>query len=175
MKNILLLICLFPLFTCAQKLPDFGLDKVHIVNDGQNIQAETIPVNSEPELHNNRFYYWYSSNKIHSTQGGYSGRLLNGNYKEFYPDKTLKEEGDFKEGLKDGIWKDWNPHGDLSQQYTWKKGLLSGKFIICDEKGYIKQSGKYHDGVLMVKDSVSFWHKLDFFKKNKAVSPNTKP
>jgi hypothetical protein len=175
MKKILLLISLFPLFTYAQKLPDFGLDKVHIINNDQNILAETIPVNSEPDLYNDRFYFWYSSNRIHSTQGGYSGRLLNGNYKEFYPSKALKEEGCFKEGLKDGIWKTWNEDGNLAQQYTWKKGLLSGKFIICDEKGYIKQSGKYKNGILSVRDSVSLWQKLEFFKKNKAVYPDTKP
>jgi antitoxin component YwqK of YwqJK toxin-antitoxin module len=110
------------------------MDKVHIVDSDQNIQAETIPVNSEPDLYNDRFYFWYSSNRIHSTQGGYSGRLLNGNYKEFYPGKALKEEGYFKEGLKDGIWKSWNEYGNLVEQYTWKKGLLSGKFIRCDEK-----------------------------------------
>jgi hypothetical protein len=174
MKKILLLICLFPLCTHAQKLPDFGMDKVHIVDSDQNIQAETIPVNSEPDLYNDRFYFWYSSNRIHSTQGGYSGRLLNGNYKEFYPGKALKEEGYFKEGLKDGIWKSWNEYGNLVEQYTWKKGLLSGKFIRCDEKGYIRQSGKYRNGILLARDSVSLWQKLEFFKKNKAV-PVTQP
>jgi len=174
MKKLLLLICLLPLFSHAQKLPDFGLDKVHIVNGDQHIQAETIPVNSGPELHNDRFYFWYSANRIHSTQGGYSGRLLNGDYKEFYPDKTLKEEGTFKEGLKDGIWKTWNENGSLVQQYTWKKGLLSGKFIICDDKGYIRASGKYKNGTLLVRDSVTLWKKLEFFKKDKAANQSTK-
>lgn len=167
MKKTFLLICLFPLFTYAQKIPDFGLHKVHIVSEDKTIQAETLPVNSDPELHNNRFYFWYSANMIHSTQGGFSGRLLNGNYKEFYGNKTLREEGNFREGLKDGIWKSWNENGNLAQQYTWKKGILFGKFILCDENGYIKKSGKYKNGVLMVRDSVSFLRKLEFFRKGK--------
>jgi hypothetical protein len=175
MKKLLLVVCLFPLFTYAQKLPDFGLDKVHVVNSDQNIMAETIPVNSEPKLRDDRFYFWYSSNRIHSTQGGYTGRLLNGNYKEFYPDKTLKEEGNFRDGLKDGIWKTWNQNGNILQQYTWKKGLLSGNFIICDDKGYIKQSGKYKNGTLQVRDSISIWQKLEFFKRNKVSNSNTNP
>lgn len=167
MKRTLLLFCLFPLFSFAQKLPDFGIDKVHIINGDKNIQAEILPVSSEPDLYNDRFYFWYSSNTIHSTQGGYSGRLLNGNYKEFYPNKTLKEEGNFKNGLKEGLWKDWNDAGNLMQQYTWKKGLRSGKFIVCDEKGYIKQSGYYKNDILQSSDSTSFWQKLEFYKKKK--------
>jgi hypothetical protein len=164
---------LLPVFGFAQQMPASGFDKVHIIADGLNIQAEILPVSDAPELCNDRFYFWYSSNTIHSTQGGFSGRLLNGSYKEYFPNKNLKEEGVFKEGLKEGIWKTWNESGNLIRQYTWKKGLRSGKYFLCNEKGYITETGTYKNNMLKVKDTTSFWKKLEFYKKKKTdtISP----
>lgn len=167
------IVLLLPVLALGQQLPPSGLDKIHIITDVLNIQAETLPVSDAPELHNDRFYFWYSANVIHSTQGGFSGRLLNGWYKAYYPNKNLQEEGIFKEGLKDGIWKTWNENGNLIEQYTWKKGLRSGKYFLCDDKGYIRESGAYKNNVLQAKDTSSFWRKLEFYKKKKADTVRT--
>jgi len=123
MKNILLLICLLPFCTYAQKLPDSGFDKMRIVEPDKIVQADLKEVASAPNIKSDRFYYWYSGNAIHSTQGGFSGRLLNGLYAEYYLNKNLKEQGIFKKGLKDGVWKKWNENGTLSNTTTWKNGL----------------------------------------------------
>jgi hypothetical protein len=172
-RRIFFIVLLLPLWGFGQQLPPSGMDRVHIATDSLNIQAETLPVSEAPDLHNDRLYFWYSANTIHSTQGGFSGRLLNGTYKSYYPNKNLKEAGVFKEGLKDGIWKTWNENGNLVRQYTWKKGLRSGKYFLCNEQGYIRESGTYKNNVLQARDTTSFWRKLEFYKKKKTDTVRT--
>src|ERR1700744_5503516 len=104
MKRFLLLFSFWPLLCQAQKIPDFGFDKVRIADGDKIIQAEILPVTHIPVLEDDRFYFWYSANTIHSTQGGFSGKLLNGSYTEYYPDKSLKQQGIFKAGLMMGKW-----------------------------------------------------------------------
>jgi len=108
----------------AQNYPDDGLDKVRIIESDRIIQAEIKPLNNNPGAKGDRFYYWYSDNAIHSTQGGYSGDLLNGLYNEYYLNKNLKAQGVFKKGLKEGVWKSWKDDGTLSEVSTWKNGLI---------------------------------------------------
>lgn len=164
MKNFILLICLCPLFSQAQKIPDFGFDKVHLADGDKTIQAEILPVSSAPKAEPNRTYFWYNANVIHSTRGGFSGRLLNGSYAEYYPDKNLKEQGHFNKGLKDGVWKDWTDNGLLINSYTWSNGIRSGKFALYDEQGRVKQSGKYRNDII---DSATFWQRVNIFKKKR--------
>jgi antitoxin component YwqK of YwqJK toxin-antitoxin module len=102
---------------------DNDYSQIRIIDSMQEIRADVLPFKSEPKIKNDRYYFWYFNNKIHSTQGGYNGQLLNGHYVAFYPDKNLKEEGNFKKGLKDGEWKSWNPNGDLTNVITWNEGI----------------------------------------------------
>jgi hypothetical protein len=165
MKRLLLLLTFLPLFTFAQRLPDDGFDKIRIAGPNEIIQAELLPVSSDPVKKADRFYYWYSSNTIHQTQGSYSGRLLNGTYNKYYLDRSLKEQGEFKNGLKTNIWRSWNEKGILTEIYTWKKGLKNGTYTIYDDQGQVKESGKYKDDVLVKPDNRSFWKRLNIFKK----------
>ncbi len=151
MKNFLLLLFLLPVFASAQKLSDYGFDKVRIVDTGKIIQAETKPVSSPPNVHSDRLYFWYAANKIHSTEGGFSGRLLNGSYNEFYPDKNLREQGNFKKGLKDGVWKSWDEDGTLDSSSKWKNGLE------------------------MPDSTAPIWKKLPFLKKKKSKTTASPP
>lgn len=174
----------------AQQLPDMGLSKVRVNESDRNIQAETKPTGSLPEIETDRSYYWYSGGKIKITQGGYSGKLLNGRYSEFYLNKNLKEQGYFNKGLKNEVWKSWNENGVLIQTVTWKNGLRNGEFILFDAKGTIKQKGSYrndmldgkqfnyqgkdsvqvvtyHDGKIAPAKKGSFFRKLNIFKKKK--------
>jgi antitoxin component YwqK of YwqJK toxin-antitoxin module len=105
-------------------LNDDGFSQVRIIDSTQQIRADILPLKSSPKIKNDRYYYWYLDNVIHSTQGGYNGQLLNGHYTAFYPDKNLKEEGDFKSGLKEGEWKTWNPKGDLKSVTNWRDGVM---------------------------------------------------
>lgn len=125
MKSILT--ALFLLISCslyAQNFPDDGLDKVRIVESDKVIKAEIKPLIAKPNPKTDRFYYWYSGNAIHHTQGGFSGDLLNGLYNEYYLNRNLKAQGTFKRGLKDGVWKSWNEDGTLKETATWKDGLI---------------------------------------------------
>lgn len=127
-RTIVLLFLLFAGSVYAQKLPAFGFEKVHITEADKIIQAEVIPVNAEPRIKPGLFYYWYSANAIHATQGGYSGQLLNGVYTEYYLNKNLKEQGNFKKGLKDGSWRSWNEDGSVNKVSFWKNGVpVQGK------------------------------------------------
>jgi antitoxin component YwqK of YwqJK toxin-antitoxin module len=130
----------------AQKYQDYVLDKVRIVEPDKIIQAELIPITTEPGIKSDRFYYWYSSNKIHFSQGGFSGKLLNGVYYEYYLNKNLKEQGNFKKGLKNGTWKSWNEDGTLSPVSVWK------------------------NGVIVRKNPHSFWKKVNIFKRKSKQS-----
>ncbi|HEY2583461.1 MAG TPA: hypothetical protein VGI43_16735 [Mucilaginibacter sp.] len=142
MKRILtILLFLLSGSVYAQKYPDLGLDKVRIVEPDKVIVAEINPVLAGQGTKSDRFYYWYSSNKIHFSQGGYSGKLLNGLYTEFYPNKNLKEQGAFKKGLKDGAWKSWNEDGTLNQISKWRNGAI------------------------VHVDTTTFWKKVNVFKK----------
>jgi antitoxin component YwqK of YwqJK toxin-antitoxin module len=164
MKTLLLLLLIISGSVCAQKLPDDGFDKIRIALPDKTIQADLKPVASDPEMKTDRQYYWYSGNTVHATQGGFSGRLLNGLYEEYYLNKNLKEMGNFKSGLRDGIWRNWNENGTLLEFYTWKKGIRSGKYSLFDEHGNIKQSGAYQGGVIAM-DKPSFWDKINILKK----------
>jgi antitoxin component YwqK of YwqJK toxin-antitoxin module len=128
MKLVLIsLFCLISFTASAQKIPGFGFYKVRIALPDKTILAEINP-SSNPSVKSNLFYYWYEANVIHNTQGGFSGKLLNGSYIEYYPNKNLKEQGTFKKGLKTGAWKSWNEDGTLAINSIWKNGiLLSGK------------------------------------------------
>jgi antitoxin component YwqK of YwqJK toxin-antitoxin module len=128
----------------AQKLPDYGRYRARLTDSDKTIEAEYNPVEHLPSVKSNLFYYWYNASRVHATQGGYSGQLLNGLYTEYYLNRNLKEQGIFKKGLKDGLWKSWNQDGTLKQATNWNKG--------------IEVAG----------DRASIWQRLNIFKKNQS-------
>jgi antitoxin component YwqK of YwqJK toxin-antitoxin module len=182
----------------AQRIPDYGVYKVRIAQSDKTIQADIAPVSSSPEAETDKLYYWYSSNAIHTTQGGYSGKLLNGRYTEYYLNKNLKEQGTFFRGLKDGVWTNWGENGVIIQTYTWKKGIKAGDFRVFDSKGKAIQSGSYRNnlldgkvktfddsgkigitdyksGVVVIDSASQFWQKINVLKKIKlAKKPQLK-
>jgi len=129
MKNIILIFfCFLSIGVYAQTIPDYGLNRVRIAQSDQLVIAQLEPESSTISAKSNLYYFWYSANLIHETQGGYSGRLLDGQYAVFYPNKSLKEQGRFKKGLKDGVWKIWREDGTLLATSTWKHGIdITGK------------------------------------------------
>ena len=144
MKKIsLIFFCFISLTAFAQKMPDEGYYKVRITLPDITILAEIDPISTNPATKPDLFYYWYEANAIHSTQGGFSGKLLNGQYNEYYLNKNLKVQGGFKKGLKNGEWKSWNEDGTLAGSSTWKNGQL------------------------VLEGKVSLWKKLNIFNKRK--------
>ncbi|WP_259071779.1 toxin-antitoxin system YwqK family antitoxin [Mucilaginibacter sp. X4EP1] len=132
----------------AQEMPEMGI-KVRIPQSDKTIVAEINEVSAVPSPKANLVYYWYYANGIHSTQGGFSGKLLDGQYSEFYLSKNLKEQGFFKKGLKQGPWKSWNEDGTLKEQTKWKNGVL-----VADKV-------------------VPFWKRINILKKNKITPADT--
>ncbi|GAB3909915.1 toxin-antitoxin system YwqK family antitoxin [Mucilaginibacter boryungensis] len=191
-----ILLLLIPRILLAQKLPEIGTN-VRIIESDKTIVAEIKAVNSTPSMNPEKIYYWYGSNNIHHTQGGYSGHLLNGAYNEYYLNKNLKEQGTYTKGLKSGVWKSWSENGALKQLFTYNKGVKSGPFYLYDDLGKVTQAGNYDENELegkvkfYSKDSVavvkykhgkpmpnqhikSFWDKLNFLKKHPKTTEKPK-
>jgi hypothetical protein len=141
------LLCLYTFAALGQKLPDYGLNKVRITDTSRTILAVIAPVSSPPTANTKVSYYWYSADAIHATQGGYSGKLLNGPYIEYYPDKNLKQQGTFKKGLKEGIWKTWNTDGTLHSITKWKHGVEKSDKRVPLLKGLFTRKQKKTDTV----------------------------
>lgn len=158
--------------TLAQKMPDIGLYRVRINDTDKTILAQVSAFSDQPQARPALYYYWYASNMIHELQGGYSGKLLDGAYMEFYLNKNVKQQGIFRQGLKTGVWKDWDPDGVLRKSVTWSDGLKSGKFTVFKADGTLEQSGCYRhnllDGKLMDYFSADSVH-LTQYKKGKIV------
>lgn len=95
-----------------------------------------------------RNYAWFSGNQIRYTQGGYSGKLLDGGYNEFYDTKGLKTQGLYQMGLKTGKWKNWGEDGKLDSVINYSSGKANGRFEKYDQDGVLSERGKYRDGLL---------------------------
>ncbi len=177
MKKILYLLCLLPTIGLkAQKMPDLGLEKVRLNEKDVTVLAEIKEVKAAPHLSQEKRYFWYSGGQLRSTQGGYSGKLLNGGYKEYYLNKNLKAQGRYRKGLQAGDWGYWYPDGSLKEQVSYQAGLKQGAFKEYDVEGHLKRKGKYRKGVLSGKlgtyngtDSVSYRR----YKKGLPVSEKT--
>ncbi|OOQ58333.1 toxin-antitoxin system YwqK family antitoxin [Mucilaginibacter pedocola] len=131
----------------AQDMPPLATDRVRIIGPEETKLFDVRASNKAPEADASKMYYWYSANEIHTTQGGYSGKPLNGSYAVYYANKQLKEQGSFDRGLKDGTWKAWTSEGVLLKSENWGKGILSGPFVIYNE-GKPARAGHYKNGVL---------------------------
>jgi len=108
-----------------------------------------VPVsNPKVKVNNNLTYHWYKSNEILQTKGGYEGKLLHGDYSEFYLNKNLKTQGGFNKGLKHKEWKSWDDNGDLKEIINYKNGVLNGSFKTLDEKGRVILESNYKNGKL---------------------------
>lgn len=138
------------------------LNKVTINQANQTLVFFTEPVKHDITPQQNKIYTWYSANQINATQGGYSGKLLNGLYTAYYLSKNLSQQGVFKNGLHKGSWKQWYSNGNLKEIINWKAGIKTGHFKQFNDKGEITQTGNYTNGLLngkittyLTKDSIT--------------------
>lgn len=119
----------------------------HITINHDNGAKEIFDVSTKaPKAKPQRLYHWYASQKVHNTQGGYSGKLLDGDYSSYYPNKQLARQGKYRKGLADGNWKEWRENQRLAKIEKWKNGYLSGKASLYDERGNLTESGTKKDG-----------------------------
>jgi antitoxin component YwqK of YwqJK toxin-antitoxin module len=97
----------------------FGRDKefqdktytVYLNYPAYSVRASVLHHNGKVKPREGYTYFWFGSNAIHETQGGFDGKLLHGEYKAFFLDNQLKEWGSFSNGLKTGEWKYWHTNG----------------------------------------------------------------
>ncbi|TDQ11566.1 toxin-antitoxin system YwqK family antitoxin [Pedobacter metabolipauper] len=132
---------------------DLLTHKVMITHPDHTEVTFIEPVKKQ-KIYDDKYYYWYSSNQINMTQGGYSGSLLNGDYKDFHQNKNLKVSGKFKAGLKNDIWNLWNEQGILLDSYSWRKGKKSGNYSKYDSTGRTIETGKYCNNLLQGKQTI---------------------
>lgn len=160
----------------AQGYPkDFLTHKVVVNLDDRTIETYVKPVKSMTILAD-RDYYWFSGKQINNTQGGYGGKLLNGEFKEYDISKGLKVSGAFLRGLKSGVWKSWRENGKLLDDYSWNFGQKDGPYHKYDTLGKVSEFGAYKNDLLqgykttMVGDSAV----KERYKQGKIVPPKSR-
>jgi hypothetical protein len=155
MRYLLFIIAFYlPLSIFAQKLPEIdALNRVILNHKDSIIYAHLLPAEDGRKIHisDNYWYCWYAQHDIKETRGGFDGKVLHGEYTEFYGTKELKKKGYFKNGMKTGKWKSWYINGQLFEIAYYKHGLRNGKFYRYNELGTLVTEGKYRKGVLVVK------------------------
>ncbi|MCB0761753.1 MAG: hypothetical protein KDC12_09545 [Flavobacteriales bacterium] len=92
-------------------------------------------------------YTWFYAGQLKTTQGGYDGVLLHGDFRRFDKEGNLIENGKFLKGLKSGEWKTWNADGTLVRIDNYKNGTLHG-LVSQYEAGRLRQQEYYKQGVL---------------------------
>jgi len=145
MKNSLLFLLLFTNNVNAQVQPQ-KTATVYLNYPDYSVKMNVLNISKKLEAKGHLTYYWYSSNRIMETQGGYDGKVLDGSYTSFYLSNNLKEKGTFKNGLKNGEWTTWFENGKIHEITSWKRGLKNGVTKTFNNNGeLIKETGfKYN-------------------------------
>lgn len=132
------------------------------------LYAENIKISPNSD----KTYTWYENNQLHSTMGGYAGKLLNGQFTQYFPNRSLSAQGLYVKGLKQGVWRNWYTNGNLQRESQWLANIEEGPFIRYNEqgdwiqRGYLKE-GKLHGSIEnRVKDSISY----QYFDQGQAIT-----
>lgn len=133
---------------------DFTQDKATINYPDHVLKVNFQTSKSDKIAKPDRRYFWYSANQIHTTQGGYSGKLLDGLYEDFYLNKNLKERGQFSKGIKTGEWTSWSESGSLNGTYHWRNGEKAGSYLKYDIDGRLIEKGRYRNDLLSGKQVI---------------------
>lgn len=146
---LLILFSLIGVQTTAQSLKKMvknALNRDHLtLNSGDTVSSiHVLRADAKKKVtpHLDRNYFWYANNQVKTTQGGYSGRLLGGEFMLYNQDKDLLEKGVFKKGLKVNTWIRWYENGNIKKTERWHKGKRSGELLAYSEKGTL--TGKYN-------------------------------
>ena len=148
-QNLLITFLLTLTHCFTQKIPtDLSL-KHSLRQDNLSVHFMVADKDSKPvrKFHKNKYYFWYKSQHVLSTQGGAAGSLLDGSYESFYDNKQLCQKGSFAKGLKSGEWISWRTDGSILLSEQWKKGLKRG-----EERRY-NTEGVLHETILHKKNS----------------------
>lgn len=73
---------------------------------------------------------------------------LQDDWKEYYPDGTLRCEGTYKKGKKHGDWRFYFPNGQLEQEGIYTNGKLDGNWTWYYPDGTLRLEQSYFEGLL---------------------------
>ncbi len=113
-------------------------------------------------------YYYANHRELGMIQGGYLGKLVDGEYLIYIDQTQLIEKGQFHKGLKDGKWITWYDNGVIHYITKWHKGRLRRKRIEYSEIGekYKVQVWKHHSWT----DKKYFWFRFfGFIRREKGT------
>ena len=145
MKNILFLLTSSSL---VAQMKQKASSTVYLNYPEYTIKTDILSEKKKITTKENLTYYWYTSNKVMETKGGYDGKILNGSYTSFYLSSNLKEKGSFKNGLKNGEWITWFENGKINEITTWRKGVRSGSYKKNDNDGSLLSEACYKNDKL---------------------------
>jgi len=126
------------------KIEDLKKRLITIHYEDSVVRAQILIEKKKMKPTEERLYYWYKSNKIFITKGGFDGYLLHGSYTELYKDRNLKVKGAFKNGLKHGKWMSWYENSQVRNVVYWKKGVKNGLFRYYINSGQLIKEGRYY-------------------------------
>lgn len=131
-NHLWLFLCAFPLLGTAQDNPHWDVkrhQRAYYGEDGIRHQFSYLAEMKEMATRVKRNYAWFDNKVIHTTQGSYSGKLLDGPYREYHINRQLKVQGGYKKGLPKGRWYHWDDGGQLISIRAYHKGkLIKEKF-----------------------------------------------
>lgn len=149
----------------------------HDREEGRTIRAHVYLGERQVPVRPDRTYAWTRSGKLLTSQGGYSGKLLDGPFHEFYASKNLYVEGSYLFGLKQGVWKAWRDDGHLNGVTTWRRGVKDGPFTEYDSVGRPLRKGTYRSSALSGKlarlDSTGRWKEAEYRQGKVVPRPRT--
>lgn len=130
---------------------------VYISNNDTTYVANVYLVDVSVKTNYETRYHWFKNNELHSNVGGYTGKLLDGQFKKICDDGILIEQGSYLNGIKSGVWKNWNRKGDLLSIISYKQGLKHGfyKFYAnasIIEEGNYKRNKKHSRSLVVNND-----------------------
>lgn len=172
LSMLILIVCTSHQVTGQAKIKLKKVREVTVTYPDSTVRANILTKECKVKPHDNFNYYWFYSDRINHNQGGYSGSLLNGDYKVFDLSRRLLTQGKFKNGIKTGQWKQWNTKtGNYYTEY-WKKGKRNGTAILYAENGKKISQVNYKNGL---KHGKSFYIKNDstytvFYKNDKLIT-----
>lgn len=164
-------IILLNLFICEARILT---SPVYINGPDSSVHANAITNSIKRKPKMGHAYYWYNRNSILSSDGGFSGRLLHGNYTSYFHNHNLKCQGVFDRGLKQGIWITWFSNGKVSERTHYSGGVVDGARELYDSTGDMRMLIYYRNGVRAGKTTIFSQEGADSvirYKKGQAIVP----
>lgn len=91
--------------------------------------------------------YIYNDNGIIVSEGIITEEgQRSGNWKNFYPDGSVREEGDYQNNRRTGIWNFYDKNGNIIQKGGYRNGRFDGKWEWYYDNGKILREEYYYLG-----------------------------